>query len=325
MVFLTKNLVPYQIQVTYNKATKCIEIKSSLQKTLSEIVQEAISEILTITPDKFTIQDNTLIISTTAWDFIARLRQTAIFYEGINVITEDGKLLLANRHGRGLASAGGHHSDKYSAKGIEHGLCSEFSLTPKTPTSLTKEVVLMNDVKFSSKTGIYIVNYDALSPTSEAKSYAFSKNKSIAFKADPDEFEVGSEVALTLSEMRGKQFYHVMPIAELCHYQLEQLKKTLETIFPNELQHIEILIDTTYEEVVKTDTSLKIPANTFGRMQFSTSKEFPQELKDILEKFKIKSEDKIPEGIYLIDESPFVLLKELQAICEKKNVCIQCS
>lgn len=316
---LYKDGSPYHVQVSYNKDTKSVEIKSSLQEMLPEIAK-AIREILTIASDKFIIQDNKLVISMTAWDFIAKLRQAAIFYEGINVITEEGELLLAYRHGRGLASAGGHHSDKYSPKGIGHGLHSEFSLTLNTPASLTKEVLLMNDTKFSLKTGIYILPYNVLLPTKEAKSYAFLQNKKIPFKADPEEFQVGSEVALTLSEMRGKYFYDVMPIAELCQYQLNKLKETLSGIFPKEFQDMSITIDHTYEVIVKTEVSFKIPSETFGRMCFSTSSEFPQELKAIVESFKVKSEDETGNAIYLIDASPFVLLKSLAKITHMLSV-----
>lgn len=78
--------------------------------------------------------------------------------------------------------------------------------------------MLLHNVKTISKTGIYIVPFSGLAPTQEAEKYAIESSMEIAFHADPEEFEEGSEVTLTLIQMRGKQFYDVMPISELSQY-----------------------------------------------------------------------------------------------------------
>lgn len=275
-----------------------------------------------IDPDKIKISADRLVMAITAWDFIVRLRQTAIFYEGINVVTDEGQLLLAERSGKGLASAGGHHNDKYSPKGIGYGLYSEFGLKLKDPSSLGKEVMLMNDVKFLSKTGHYILPYHILVPIETAKTHAALHNKSIIFEADKQEFEFNTEVALTLSEMRGKRFYAVMPIAELCVYQFNKLKETLATLFPNEFPDMQLSIDDTFEEQDKTDSAIKIPSKTFGRLCFKTGSQFPYQLHVILENFKVKLEDRMQKGAYFIDVSPFILIKALVSPNESYNVQI---
>ena len=58
-------------------------------------------------------------------------------------------------------------------------------------------VIPWSNIKIISKTGIYVIFANALTATEEAKKYAHQHKMSFSYRADPEEFIPGSEVALT--------------------------------------------------------------------------------------------------------------------------------
>lgn len=303
---------PYQITVSCHDKLKQVCIRTNNAESSRQIAV-AMQGVLGL-PDKAVHVDNDLVtLDLAVSDLIAALRQRATFYEGINVITEDGRLLLAERQDKGLASAGGHHSDKYSRKGIAYGLRSEFGLEFREPAELENAVLCLEGVKTISKTGIYVVSESVLLPTSDAQVYADQNHMPVAFKADPEEFETGSEVALTLAEMRGKAFYEVMPLTELCQYQLGEFKQYLETNFSEVANNMTFAIENSVQLVAGRTATNKIPSATFGRMTIAVDGELPNELKQLFDEKKLSfKQTGVSRSVYEFDESPLALLQAIK-------------
>lgn len=137
----------------------------------------------------------------------------------------------------------------------------------------------------------------------------------LVFCADPDEFDRGSEQALTLVEMRGKAFYDVMPLAELCKYQLKVLKKYLAENCPELSAAMTLTIDDSIELVNKDATCCKVPGEQFGRITVSidplAADQYPQMIRELS---LLTKEADGKEQIYLIDESPLVLLEKVKEV-----------
>jgi hypothetical protein len=303
---------PYQIHISYDAFNQlCLNCEIADQ---AQWIATTIGKILDISAEKITCDNNkgAVRINIKPRDLIAKLRQRAICYEGINVFTNDGRLLLAERNGRGLASAGGHHSNKYSLEDIAYGLQSEFGLKFKNPSNLKQQVKVLHGVKTISKTGIYVVSADALELANDVPSNVATQKIKGSFRADPDEFEPGSEVALTLAEMRGRCFYDVMPLAELCQYQLNVLMNYLKEQFPNEYQQIFLKIDTNCDIETGSQVTHKIPSPTFG--QVTVIGKLPAELQNILDKISaMLAEDVTPLEIMnaIADSSSSISHKSL--------------
>ena len=287
---------------------------------LANTVAQAINKYIPCFDAPILIDTNTVVLSIKPAELIAKLRNQAICYEGINVITEDGRYLLAKRFGKGLASAGGHHGDKYTPKGIAYGLYSEFGLKLRKPDSLTDIVTLLPNVKTLSKTGIYIIPYSGLTSTAKVLEYARVRGgMSVDFYADPDEFEPQSEVALNLVEMRNRLFYDVMPLSALCQYQLDALKIFLKALQP---QGIELQINDEVQEQSSGGLVFhKVPSPLFGRMTITIREGADEDLKHFfIQHSALHVADEVSSySVYYTDESPLVLLKALREEVAKKH------
>ena len=304
--------IPYEITVSCNDEKKQIYVDTSNTESVLQIAS-AMQNVLGFSDTEIAIDKNGITLNIAAKDLIARLRQQATFYEGINVITETGQLLLAVRKDKGLASAGGHHSDKYSSKGIGYGLYSEFGLEFKEPTQIEQSVVRLKNIKTISKTGIYVVRAEALVPTKKALQHADNHPMPVVFMADPEEFVAGSEVALTLTEMRGQPFYDVMPIAELCQYQLEVFKHYLEEHFSTDYEEMTFAIDDHIDRVAGPTATNKIPSPTFGRIHITINGEIRDELRQLFEEKNISLKQiSSSQVMFDFDESPFALLNAIE-------------
>lgn len=303
---------PYRINVVCDAEAKQICVQSSKPHQAYSIAA-TLSHVLDISAEKINADQNNgkVVIKITPCDLIAKLRQRAICYEGINVLTAGGHLLLAKRHGKGLASAGGHHSNKYSSKDVAYGLKSEFGLQFKEPHCLEQQVTILGNVKTISKTGIYILSADALEPTKKALSYAETHSINIPFQADPDEFEPGSEVALTLVQMRGQRFYDVMPLAELCQYQFMVLKNYLKEQFPNEYEQMTFDIDDHCQCVLESQVAYKVPSSTFGQIKVTIKGKLPDPLQNVFDKMAAQPVTTIQGQVYVFDESPLAVKNEI--------------
>lgn len=301
---------PYDITVQYNEDDKELSIKTELLDAPA-FIATALNQILDIPKQAITISNNAVHVSISPEDLIAKLRHQAIFYEGINVFTADGRLLLADRRGHGLASAGGHHSDKYRNKGIAYGLKSEFGLVFKNPQAIDECVQLLSYVKTISKTGIYVVPAKWLMPVGSENHFS-NPTIETSFRADPEEFVPGSEQALSFVEMRGRKFYDVMPLAELCDIQLTVLKNFVSKSFEGISEQVLFSINTLLEKPEET-TPFKVPAQTFGRLTVTIigkSKNILDEI--LLRSAQLSQNSDASCRIYTLDESPFALLQLLK-------------
>jgi hypothetical protein len=281
---------PYRIAAVYNEQATHLCIKSS-RPGITGHIAKVIANVLEIADDKINSNAGTgeVHIEIGAPTFIAKLRNKAICYEGVNVITEDGKLLLAERRGKGLASAGGHHNDLFSSFDIAYGLQSEFGLEFVDPSQLQAQVTLLTTLKEPSKTGVYVISAAALKGT---------------FHADPDEFIPGSECALALAQMRGKKFYDVMPLKELCHYQLVTLKNYLAEHFAPAYAAMSLEINSEINIVGRH----KIPGLDFGKMTIKVTGEIPEALEQLFEECC----DACDNSTYIFDKSPFLILQAIK-------------
>jgi hypothetical protein len=214
------------------------------------------------------------------------------------VLTEDGRILLAYRHGKGLASAGGHHCEEYDRTGIAYVLYSEFDLKMRHPRNLQQDVILLNPNKKIGETAIFLVHERDLVL---AKTGQRIEN----FKADPDEFDRGSEEALTLTQMRGKRFYDVMPLESLCLYQLKLLKTHLK----DSAHHWELAINTEIEISVINNVSYKVPKEHFGQILLRSATPLPDQVSGRF----VKLESSDSQYVYLTDESPLVVMNMLSS------------
>ena len=295
---------PYAIEVKANNQDNTVTIEVDHHDAVPEVVL-ALQRSLDLSTEQLQVSphSNKVKLKLAPSQLIAALRQHATCYEGINVLTEDGKLLLADRHNRGLASAGGHHGDKYSAKSIGHGLRSEFGLEFKDPVAIEEEVTVIANVKTISKTGIFVVHTASLTPTEDTKAHAKSHNMEVAFRADPEEFTKDSEVALTLAEMRGRKFYNVMPLQELCSYQLTVLEAYLAAQFPELQGHITCTIDNQMEP----NQQHKVPSSTFGRLTINIDGDIPEHLESVLAANQLESTQK-----YVTDTSPLAIIQQIK-------------
>lgn len=304
--------IAYHIKVTVDDANKQISISTSEIATVDHIAS-TLSGTLGLMKDVIAINNNVVMITMTSHDFIAVLRQHATFYEGINVLTEDGKILLAERSGKGLASAGGHHGDKYHIKNITYGLRSEFGLELREPKTLEKVVTVLASVKTFTKTAITLISASALKPTTEAQHYAQKKNMPIAFKADTDEFDAGSERLLTLADMRNQRFYDVMPLAELCQYQLTAFKKYLEENFSAAYAMMSFQIDDHVDRSANNAMVYKVPSLTFGRIHLTVQGDLPSHLVTVFAKHNATvSSSTASHTEYTFDISPLALIQALR-------------
>lgn len=304
--------VPYHVTVSCHADGNHVYVQTNNRETTQQIAT-TLQQTLSISHQAVQIDQNRIILELSVSDFIAKLRQRAIFYEGINVITEDGRLLLANRLHRGLASAGGHHSDKYHPKGIAYGLASEFGLAFREPKEIEQKVKHIHTMQSFSKTGIFAVAMDALVPTEAARLYAKDKHMEVAFKADEEEFVPGSEVSLTLTEMRGKQFYDVMPLAELCHYQLDCFKDYLRVNFPEAFKAMSVQINTQIQMVSDAKVRFKVPSSNFGKLTLTINGQIPEALRQVFDEKKLTfSMTANAQSVYAFDQSPFALLRAIR-------------
>ncbi len=302
---LYENDEPYTIKVTTDDRNKKITIETS-SKTAIKPIAAAIKKTLNL--DVLT-NDDGVTLNISAHDLIAKLRQNATFYEGINIINEnDGRLLLAKRHNKGLASAGGHHSDKYAKNSVAHGLASEFGLRFRNPSEIDNAVHSIENANTTAKTTIYFIEASRLELTPAASKYPENKTLSFAFKADEDEFELDSETALTLVEMRSKEFYDVMPLAEICAYQLQHLQKHIQHHFAADFDKITFSINTDIQLVPKENGTCKVPNDHFGRIKITVTGELSSPLKDILTANAVN----VHGSTYELDVSPYVLTQALQ-------------
>lgn len=316
-VALMKNRLAYQIEVT-EKNGQVVIITDSDEHAMQ--VKAALQKRLRISDHLISIEDHSIHLAIEPASLIARLRNRAICYEGINVITEEGGLLLAKRRGKGLASAGGHHSDKYVRKGIAHGLKSEFQLEFEDPAHINKSVKRITVNESISKTGIYVVPYQALKLSDEGKKLAAHKPSSPLFYADPEEFELNSEVVLTPREMRGLQFYDVMPIAELCQYQLDTFRDFLKNQFDDvDLDKVLYLeMHLALENQPHASGAYKIPSAAFGRITVKIDSKAPVELSEFFEArgTLMQTEEMDIRKTYTLDQSPFALMKDFKVQSE---------
>jgi hypothetical protein len=316
----------YQVNVVYDEINQlCLQSERS---DIAQSIAATISEVLNISAEKISTDHikGEIKIKIKPSDLIAKLRQRATCYEGINVFTDDGRILLAERHEKGLASAGGHHSNKYSLKDVAYGLQSEFGLKFKNPSNLKQQVNVLSDVKTISKTGIYVISASVLEPTSEAVSNAAKYKMDVPFQADPEEFVPGSEVALTLVEMRGRRFYDVMPLAELCQYQLEVLTNYLKEYFPEEYQQIELKIDTCYDKAVGAQVIHKVPSSTFGQITLTVIGKLPEQLQCIFEEMALSpAKITLNHSVYLFDASPLAMRNAIANLSETENIIMNLS
>lgn len=262
-------------------------------------VQAALKTLLNLPVNLLERHNDELIIKLKPRDLIAKLRQTAIFYEGLNVVTEEGKFFLAERIGKGLATPGGHHGEKYSKKNVAYALQSEVGLRFKNPERLQEVVVQLKGIKTISKTGIYII------PANELNSLTPK-----LFTADNDEFVKDSETILTLTEMRGKKFYDVMPLSELCQYQLDQLQEFIKMKFPECYAYLTMTIN---KEVQVESGKYKIPSINFGRISITVSQglhiDFINTLIEYRNSCLISNNSQIT---FETDTSPLQLIKLIQ-------------
>lgn len=295
---------PYAIEVKANNQDNTVTVEVDHHDAVPEVVL-ALQRSLGLSAEQLHVSphSNKIKLKLAPSQLIAALRQHATCYEGINVLTEDGKLLLADRQNRGLASAGGHHGDKYSPKSIGHGLRSEFGLEFTNPAAIEEEVTVLANVKTISKTGIFVVHAETLIATESTKAYAKSCNMDVAFRADPEEFTPGSEVALTLADMRGKKFYNVMPLAELCTYQLTLLQAFLVEQYPELQGHITCSID----NQVELNQPNKVPSPTFGRLTIKIDGEIPEHLETVLSTNQLDSTEE-----YVTDTNPLALILQIK-------------
>lgn len=286
------NNFPYHIEVNCDSLNKSVQITTSIIETVPEIIA-AMTHFLDIPADKIIFSGNVITLNISVADLIAAMRREAVFYEGLNVITDEGRIYLANRHQHGLASAGGHHNDKYWCNGIAVGLASEFNLRFINPEDI--ESVEFIQVT-QDRTVIYVIPEASLSLSAQGK-----------FIAARDEFDPGTEVILNLCEMRGKQFYNVMPLTKLCLYQLEKLKEYLLKNFLNEYNKIDLSIDFLVETGPRDS---KVPSPTYGRISLNcNNKELPEILMNIIQWHKDEK-----TAFYYTDESPFEIIKKLKTL-----------
>lgn len=300
-LFLHKK--PYTINAAYSDHV-ALQIHSSDADTL-DVIAEGIGNVLNIR-DNIQLDNNQLKILIKPTELIAKLRQTAICYEGLNVITDEGKILLAYRSDKGLASAGGHHGNKYSRLDITYGLYSEFGLQFINFEELLNCITLIA-VEKPSKTGIYIIKAGVL------KSSLAHASSPLDFRADPEEFDAGSEIALTLIEMRGKRFYDVMPLDKLGGYYLQQLKNYISDTFPEIKDDISATIDTSYDIEIGTGR-FKVPTQQFGQMTLQIAKniQITEPLEIALKDYQIANE--CGKRIFKIDQDAFSFINLIESM-----------
>ncbi|KTC97837.1 hypothetical protein [Legionella erythra] len=281
---------PATIDAAYIDKTTLV-ISCSLPHALP-IIAKRIRDTLNIPQTQIQMGANQLMLIMQPTTLIAKLRQAAVCYEGLNVIDEKGRLLMAHRHNKGLASAGGHHGDKYSRLSIAYGLKSEFNLVFKTPEKVANDVLLLAVEK--PKTGLYIIHGSALLTDT--------------FRADPEEFIAGSEVALSLIEMRGKLIYDVMPLEKLCSYYLHQLEEFISNEFPESKGRLEFKINTEYTTQLGAHR-YKVPEKKFGQITLSLpdSTQLSQALENTLQGFEVVAGH--GKRRFVINENPFTLMQ----------------
>ncbi len=296
---------PYRINISYDITGKQLQLSTSRSNTLAFITTE-LQALLNISSEKVSINENVITITIPVTDLIAKLRRQAVFYNGINVLTEDGRLLLAYRHGKGLASSGGHHCDKYDRKGIVYSLRSEFGLALRNAKNLEQAIVMLNPTKKLEETGIFVVHEQDLTSIKEGQKVA-------NFTADPDEFDRGSEVALTLTQMRGKKFYDVMPLESLSLYQLNLLKAYLR----DSGHHWSVAINTEVETMLCNNVFYKVPKEFFGQMILVSETPLPDQL---TEKF-VCLESVDSKYVYQTDESPLAILNIMRNTSNLRLTC----
>jgi hypothetical protein len=318
-VALMKDRLFYQDEPYHINAKSDFENQIKIECTNAAVITNiarVIANVLKIDDQYIIIEPSGILLMITIDELIIKLSQQAICYEGINVLTTDGRLLVANRINKGRASAGGHH-DKYSQKGIAYGLYSEFGLIFNTPEAIEQQVTLLSGIKTISKTGIYVVSYDDLTATNAAKLYASEQGMSVAFKADPFEFESNSEEVLTLVDMRHKLFYDVMPLKELCQYQLNKLKSYLQRNLPDLYEAITLCIDDSVDTVISGPVAYKIPTTTFGQMTITVDKTVLDQFNSVFGQLIKMSQDSDTEVIrYSTEETPLAVLSAIKEAVE---------
>lgn len=304
---------PFKIQVVCDDDKRQILIVTD-NLAAQQIITDAINKLLSIPRDKISATADRIIIDIPVTTLIAKLRKQAVFYEGINVITETGHLLLAYRHGKGYATAGGHHGGKYCPLDIAYGLYSEFDLILKDPENLEQHIIQLTGVKTISKTGIFIIHAQHLISSKKGNSQL-----ACPFVADPEEFTAGSELSLTLTEMRGKEFYDVMPLAELCQYQLDLLSNYLKEHAGD--VKLTVSIDKTVNNVAHGNVIFKVPAENFGEITIISERELPTNLRELFEsKGKVLKDEKSAKVTYKFDESPLLLLSMIREMAQPNRL-----
>jgi hypothetical protein len=169
-----------------------------------------------------------------------------------------------------------------------------------------------------------VISASVLEPTCEAVSNATKYKMDVPFHADPEEFVPGSEAALTLAEMRGRHFYDVMPLAELCQYQLNVLKNYLNEYFPEEYKQIELNIDTHYDKAVGAQITHKIPSSTFGQITLTVIGKLPEQLQGIFEGMALSpTKITLNHSVYLFDSSPLAMRNAIANLPETENVIME--
>lgn len=283
-----------------------LHIHCDLTAGLAQI-RAALHSLLPQVTNHITVAADELIIRKSPSDLIAALRRAATFYNGLNVITADGGLLVAYRKNRGLASAGGHHSEKYDRYGIAYGLKSEFGLVFKETKALNQCHIISN-AKSTPKTNIYVIPADQLTLLGSTKAVD-------NFTADPEEFVEHSELVLQPAQMRGLKFYDVMPLPELCNFQLQGLIEFLNSTFPEAVKTISM--DTRTDVVWENQVCYQVPQSSFGQIKLVISPKAPLALIDKLcDHGQVTSAGQ--DMIIMTDISPYRLRTLLQESLQLK-------
>ena len=117
--------------------------------------------------------------------------------------------------------------------------------------------------------------------------------------------------------MRGKEFYDVMPIAELCQYQLKLLIDYLQETFPDNDNNIVITIDSNVTMCSEATSLYKVPSQTFGQIKVVVKGKLNDAIEQFLNEKGKLTEDSASGSTYIVEESPLIVIQILQKKIEE--------